>query len=90
MERLKWFSDKVSSVSPIFFFRIRSICYTFWHHPLQLALKVRQPIPWVPEAFHARSPVAARVFGLRPKTCRPVADEAPRRTRENTSGTQGR
>ena len=33
---------------------------------------------------------AARVFGLRPKTCRPVADEAPRRTRENTSGTQGR
>ena len=23
---------------------------------------------------------AARVFGLRPKTCRPVADEAPRRT----------
>ena len=32
---------------------------------------------------------AARVFGLWPKTCRPVADEAPRRTREKTSGTQG-
>ena len=31
---------------------------------------------------------AARVFGLRPKRCRPVADEAPRRTREKTSGTQ--
>ena len=32
----------------------------------------------------------ARVFGRRPKTCRPLADEAPRRTRENTSGTQGK
>ena len=32
---------------------------------------------------------AARVFCLRPKTCRPVADEAPRRTREKTSGTLG-
>ena len=32
----------------------------------------------VPEAFHARFPV-----------CRPVADKAPRRTREKTSGTQG-
>ena len=35
-----------------------------------------------PEAFHARFPVSV-------KTCRPVADEAPRRTREKTSGTQG-
>ena len=32
----------------------------------------------------------ARAFGRRPNTCRPVADEAPRRTRENTSGTQGK
>ena len=32
---------------------------------------------------------AARVFGLRPKTSRPADDEAPRRTREKTSGTQG-
>ena len=32
---------------------------------------------------------AARVFGLRLKTCRPKADEAPRRTQEKTSGTQG-
>ena len=31
---------------------------------------------------------AARVFGLGPKTSRPLADEAPRRTREKTSGTQ--
>ena len=31
--------------------------------------------------------LAARVFGL--QTCRPVADEAPRRTREKTSGTLG-
>ena len=33
---------------------------------------------------------AARVFGRRLKTCRPVADEAPRHTREKISGTQGR
>ena len=33
--------------------------------------------------------VAALVFGLRPRTCRPEADEGPRRTREKTSGTQG-
>ena len=32
---------------------------------------------------------AARVFGLGAKTCRSLADEAPRRTREKTSGTQG-
>ena len=38
-------------------------------------------LPWVPGAFH---------FGLRPKTCRAVADEAPRRTRKKTSGTQGK
>ena len=30
------------------------------------------------------------VFGRRPKTCWPVADEAPRRTREKTSGTHGK
>ena len=30
-----------------------------------------------------------RVFGRRPKTCRPAADEAPRHTREQISGTQG-
>ena len=30
-----------------------------------------------------------RFQSSRPKTCRPVADEAPRRTREKTSGTQG-
>ena len=29
------------------------------------------------------------VFGRRPKTCRPAADEAPRHTRETVSGTQG-
>ena len=56
---------------------------------------ITQPLPWVQEAFHAQFPVsvksliAARVFGLRPNTCRPVADEAPRRTREKTSVTQG-
>ena len=33
---------------------------------------------------------AACVFGRRLKTCRPVADEAPRHTREKISGTQGR
>ena len=33
---------------------------------------------------------SARVFGLRPKTCRPAADEAPRHTREKISGTQGK
>ena len=32
---------------------------------------------------------AARVFGRRPKTCRPAADEAPRHTREKISGSQG-
>ena len=47
---------------------------------------VRQSVPWVPEAFHARFPVsvvlksdprfAARVFGLRPKKRKlPVARE---------------
>ena len=41
-------------------------------------------------AFHARFPVsvslenAARVFDLRPKTCRPVVDEAPRRKQKKT------
>ena len=33
--------------------------------------------------------VTALVFGLRPMTCLPEADEGPRRTREKTSGTQG-
>ena len=33
--------------------------------------------------------IAARVFGLRPKTNRPTADEAPRPSREKISGTQG-
>ena len=39
-----------------------------------------------------KSGFAARVFGVRPNTCRPAADETklPRRTREKTSGTQGR
>ena len=59
-------------------------------------------VPWVPETFHARFPVsvkssnqvkssgfAARVFGRRPKTCQPAADEAPRHTREKISGSQG-
>ena len=52
---------------PEFSFRIRSICYTFWHHPVRLALKVRQPIPWVPEAFHARFPVAREKKPLVPR-----------------------
>ena len=51
-------------------------------------------IPWVPETFHARFPVsvkssrgfAARVFGLRPKTCWPAADI---RRKLLLSGTQG-
>ena len=30
-----------------------------------------------------------RFRSSRPKTCRPTADEAPRQTRETTSGTQG-
>ena len=43
----------------------------------------------VPEAFHAWFPVsvkslkvtfAARVFGLRPNKCRPIADETTRET----------
>ena len=42
----------------------------------------------MPETFHARFPVSV-VFGLRPKTCRPAADEAPRHKREKISGTQG-
>ena len=42
---------------------------------------------YAPEVFSRG--FAARVFGLRPKTSRPAADEAPRRTREKTSGTQG-
>ena len=60
-------------------------------------------VPWVPETFHVRFPVsvkstknqvkssgfAARVFGRRPKTCRPAADKAPRHTREKISGSQG-
>ena len=29
-------------------------------------------------------------FRFGPKTCRPAVDEVPRRTRKNTSGTQGR
>lgn len=33
--------------------------------------------------------VNARIFGHQPNTCRPAADEAPRRTPENTFGTQG-
>ena len=40
-----------------------------------------ESIPRVPEAFHARFPVsvnglAARVFGLWPKTCRPASNVA--------------
>ena len=42
---------------------------------------------YAPEVFSRG--FAARVFGLRRKTSRPTADEAPRRTREKTSGTQG-
>ena len=42
-----------------------------------------QDLPCVPEAFHARFPVSGR------SCLRPLADEAPRRTREKTSGTQG-
>ena len=43
-------------------------------------------LPWVPEAFHARFPVSVKSF--RRSCLRPVAEEAPRRTREKTSGTQ--
>ena len=43
----------------------------------------------MPQAFHAPFPVSARVFGLRPNTCRPTPDGATCRTREKTSGTQG-
>lgn len=32
--------------------------------------------------------LAVRAFGQRPKTCLPAADEAPRRSRKKTSGTQ--
>ena len=39
-------------------------------------------LPCLPGAFHARFPVSV-------KTCWPVADEAPCRTREKTCGTQG-
>ena len=50
-------------------------------------------LPWVPKAFHARFPVSVKSYkvtrGFDSKTSRPAADEAPRRTREKTSGTQG-
>ena len=56
--------------------RIRSLDVNFFCTPAVYL------IPWVPETFHARFPVsvkssrgfAARVFGLRPKTCWPAAD----------------
>ena len=77
--------------------RIRSLDVNFFCTPAVYL------IPWVPETFHARFPVsikssrgfAARVFGLRPKTCWDVLAcgrhpaKAPPRTREKTSGTQG-
>ena len=40
------------------------------------------------EDFYARSLLSVKSVKS-PKTCRPVADETPRRTREKTSGTQG-
>ena len=47
-------------------------------------------VPWVPEAFHARFPLVS----VRPSAEHVAAcgrqDEAPRRAREKTSGTQGR
>ena len=57
----------------------------------QKLLRASLSVPLVPEAFHARFPVfflAVRAFGQRPKTCLPPADEAPRRSRKKTSGTQ--
>ena len=42
----------------------------------------------MPEDFHAWSLLSVKSVKS-PKTCRPVADETPRRTREKTSGTQG-
>ena len=60
-----------------------------------------QPVPWVPEAFHARFPVSVKqggqvfglqpsAFSLRPNTCRPAADETklPVTREKKTSGTQ--
>ena len=41
-------------------------------------ISLKTQLPWVPEAFHARFPV----------TVKSSADEAPRRTRKKTSGTQ--
>ena len=40
------------------------------------------------EDFYARSLLSVKSVKS-PKTCRPVADKTPRRTREKTSGTQG-
>ena len=40
----------------------------------------------MPEDFHARSLLSVKSVKS-PKTCRPVADETPRRTREKTTGT---
>ena len=74
--------------------RRRQIFWTFCR-PLLSAVLLRKLtsdyygyglIPWVPEAFHARflvsaSPLVSSAFDRR--------NEAPRRTRENTSGTQG-
>ena len=46
-------------------------------------------VPWVPEDFHSQFPnVFLEASPLVSSACRP-ADEAPRRTQEKTSGTQG-
>ena len=62
-------------------------------HPLAMFLPTKHPsIPWVPEAFHARFPVSVKSC-LRPSAEDVSAcgrrNEAPRRAREKTSGTQG-
>ena len=46
-------------------------------------------VHWVPEAFHARFPVSVKSYKVTRSCLRSAADEAPRRTREKTSGTQG-
>ena len=55
---------------------------SLWRHIDEFIGLSHIALPWVPGAFHARFPVSPLVFS-------PSADEAPRRTRERISGTQG-
>ena len=54
-------------------------------------------LPWVPEAFHARFPASVKSLKVTLLAASPLVssacgrrNEAPRRKREKTSGTQGK